>query len=129
MIFSVSLALSVMLLGTPSTTPAPGREAPLKATMDKMERRIATAPCVGSPDKWERRYFYKTWVTGTVFHLDEAVIKFEYYEAGKFEFKEGRKFYIDPPLPMMDDRRFRIAYGYYDWTKDRVTLLACGKNA
>jgi len=65
---------------------------------------------------------------GRIYHLDTLTIVFRYSEAGRFEFRSGRHFTVDPPAPMIDDRSYKVAYGEFDLATKRVTIKSCGLN-
>jgi len=86
--------------------------------LDKMEKELGAVQCVGDVRRWERRYEYHRWRTGTVYHLDTAVIDFQLREAGKFGFRSGRKF-VDTIEPEIDDRPTR---------SHSATTICCATN-
>lgn len=106
----------------------PGSDVPPSWVLDKLEQKAGAVPCIGSLKRWERRYSYKSWMTKTIYSVDIATIEFTYFEADKFEFKSGRRFYVDQPQTMLDDRSYRIAHGYYHLLEDRITYATCGPN-
>lgn len=116
---------AIMILSTAQHWP--GAEPLPSALIDKIERKISAFPCIGSMKKWDRQYSYKAWMEGTIYHLDTTAIKFEFSEAGRFEFRARRRFILDPH-PMIDDRAYKIAYGEFDLKTDRATLTTCGQN-
>ena len=123
----LALCLTAIMTASGGQT-RPGGEPLPSGLMDEIERKISALPCIGSLAKWDRRYSYKAWMEGTVFHLDTMAIEFVYAEAGRFEFRSGRQFIIDPPGPIIDDRSYKVAYGEFDLNTDRVTLKDCGLN-
>jgi hypothetical protein len=107
----------------------PGGEALPSALMDMIEAKISASPCIGSLAKWDREYSYKAWMEdGRIYHLDTLAIVFRYAEAGRFEFRSGRHFSVDPPAPMIDDRSYEVAYGEFDLVTKQVTIKSCGLN-
>jgi hypothetical protein len=104
----------------------PGGEPLPAAWLDKIESKISALACIGPLERWDRRYRYKAWTEGSIFHLDELAVEFEFYEAGRFEFRPGRRFVIDLPPPLIDDRSYLVAFGEFDLATKRVTLKSCG---
>lgn len=128
MTLSLLFSLSAIIMTLGGAQMEPGREPLPPALMDKMERAISAQPCIGSMDKWHRRYSYKAWMEGAVYHRDTMTIAFVLAEAGRFEFLRGRQFVVSPKPPMIDDRSYKVAYGQYDLETGRVTLTGCGLN-
>lgn len=126
--WTLPLSLCAIMMTLCGAQNRPGDEPLPSALMDEIERKISALPCIGSLAKWDRRYSYKAWMEGTVYHLDTMAIEFHFAEAGRFEFRPGRRFIIVPPMPMIDDRSYKIAYGEFDLNTDRVVLKACGLN-
>ena len=119
------LCAAMMTLG--GTQDRPGSEPLPSPLLDKIERKISLLPCIGPLTKWDRRYSYKSWMEGTIYHLDTMVISFRFAEADRFDFRPRRRFIIDP-RPVIDDRSYKVAYGEFDLKTDHVTLSACGPN-
>jgi hypothetical protein len=105
----------------------PWQTPPPAQYLDKMEKELGAVQCVGDVRRWERRYEYHRSRTGTVYHLDTAVIDFQLREAGKFGFRSGREF-VDTIEPEIDDRPYKIAFGNYDLLRDKLTVETCGPN-
>ena len=123
------LSLFAFLLTLCGAQARPGGEALPAALIDMMEARISATPCIGSLAQWDRNYSYKAWMEGgRIYHLDTLTIVFRYSEAGRFNFRSGRHFIIDPSAPMIDDRSYKVAYGEFDLATKRVTIKSCGLN-
>lgn len=123
------LSLFALVLTLCGAQVRPGSEALSSALIDMIEARVSASPCIGSLAQWDRDYSYKAWMEdGRIYHLDTLTIVFRYSEAGRFEFRSGRHFTIDPPAPMIDDRSYKVAYGEIDLATKRVTIKSCGLN-
>ncbi len=126
----LQLGLFAIVMVTSGEQARPGGEALPSKLMDMIEAKISASPCIGSLAKWEREYSYKAWMeNGRIYHVDTMTIVFHFAEAGRFEFRPGRHFIIDPPLPMIDDRSYKVAYGEFDLETQQVTNATCGLNA
>jgi hypothetical protein len=99
---------------------------PTAAVIDRLERRLEQEPCIGSLDRWYRRY-----TNGGDEErggIDPSKIEFSLHEAGKFEFESGREIVKGLEFPLLDHRAYKYASGVYDISTDKLTLELCGPN-
>jgi hypothetical protein len=102
-------------------------ETPTAVVLDQLERRLATNRCIGSLLRWELRYSYG--IDFTRGGLDRNQINFSLHEAGRFEFRAGRRSMTPRQFSeLVDDRAYRFAGGTYDVAKDRLEMEFCGPN-
>ena len=124
---AIIVSLATLASSGSASPPAAWLEPPPKQSLDYLERRLASAPCIGNMRRWERRYAYRERIQGSVYSIDYAVVDFQLREAGRFGFKPGRAF-IDGPLVVPDDRAYRIALGSFDFRRRKLTLTTCSQN-
>ena len=99
---------------------------PSEKTVDRLERALRQAECVGSLELWDRLYTngQDTKRGG----IDPNKVAFLYREAGVHSFKPHRSIVRPREFYSIDDRPYRLVYGSYDIAADRLTIESCGNN-
>ncbi|WPZ05137.1 hypothetical protein T8S45_06280 [Blastomonas marina] len=105
---------------------------PTEQTIDRLEQRLSKVSCIGSLDSWERHYTFMSepFLGWDYDWYDYGKIDVDLREAGFEEFKGGRHIHARVPehQRMLDDRPYKVAFGEYDVSEDRLSLTHCGAN-
>ena len=116
-----TLSIGVLLLLASCTDQDDPRYAvPGTLMIDRIERALATLPCVGALDRWERHYYY-TRPLGDSWRVDRNRIAFSLIEASRPPYSPRRVLYgedLDEVSPPTVSGEFHVASG-------RFILLAC----
>jgi hypothetical protein len=120
-----TLAL-VALVGLASCSPP----LPEWRQVDRVERALAANACIGSLDRWDRRYFYalgreRSGPFGRR-EVDRDVIGFKFDEAGVGDYRSLRRVGHVEQFTTYDHRQRRSAAGAYDLRRGRLDLWSCG---
>ena len=102
------------------------RRLPNPAIVDRIEQKLSTQPCVGSLDRWFRRYAYG--LDHQRGGVDGNTISFSLHEAGAYEFRAGREIVRPLEFATIDDRPYRYAWGTYNVARDTLVIETCGPN-
>ncbi len=116
-------SLASALLAACSATAA---DLPSEDVVDAIEQKLSLDPCIGSLDRWSRRFAYG--FDPETGDADRSSIAFLFQEAGKYEFREGRFIVTPDKFITVDDRPYRIAAGTYTPETQKLELSACGPN-
>ena len=95
-------------------------------TVDRLEERLSKHPCIGSLDRWSRRYSFA--LDHEQGRVHGEVIWFHLREAGAFEFLADRRIVRPRDDIAPDDRPYLYAHGSYDIRANRATVESCGPN-
>ncbi len=100
---------------------------PSPEVIDRIEQRLSANSCIGSMERWSRRYAY-----GLNTQTGEAktdTIGFLFQEANRYEFREGRVVVTPEKFITIDDRPYRIATGTFSPATGKLELNSCGQNS
>jgi hypothetical protein len=121
----LSIALLLMLAACSGPSPEP---LPDSGSVDRLESLLAGRECVGALNEWERHYFHPL-LSGERKVADTSVIAFDFREAGKFEFREGRRIEtVWDATAALDHRQFRSASGIFNLGSGILEVQQCGWN-
>ena len=103
---------------------ADGHAKPPAAIIDQIETKLANDPCVGTMDKWVRRYGFRQAVNQPPDRNDIRILlspASPVDPAGRF-ISENTDYW-----PTSDDRE-KMVFGKYDIRLKRLTVEHCGDN-
>ena len=137
---SFSLVLGAVSCSEAQQPPAPAAEAgfesraeggtthalPDAGLLDRVERALQADPCVGSMDRWFRRYAYR--LDSLQSAADTSTLWFTLHEAGAFEFRPGRVALSPYEFAQIDDRAYLIVTGVYKVPTGELVIETCGPN-
>ena len=106
---------------------------PSKSDIDRLEVQLASDPCIGSLQKWERTYrIHRNIGVGDPNRgkIYPDRIDFLFREAGRFGIQSGRN--VRPPRALnvfvFDDTPVRMAWGSFRISAGKLNLDFCGPN-
>jgi hypothetical protein len=94
--------------------------------VDRIERKLSAHPCVGSLDRWFRRYRHPIHPKTSV--LDRSRVGFFFHEAGVHGFRAGRVIHSFEEHPGTDHRSYKVVTGTYYRKNRRLIVDFCGPN-
>jgi hypothetical protein len=99
---------------------------PTNAMVDPIEARLAKVPCIGDVGRWQRLFSFASRPRSP--RVDTGRIDFEFREAGRYDFRAGRRITWPDSWINLDDRSYRYATGWFDRTTGRLRVEYCGPN-
>jgi hypothetical protein len=100
---------------------------PPNSLIDTVEARLASNPCVGALDRWQRLYSFANRRGGTR-GSDESRVAFSYRQAGVYGFHAERRVTAPEVWQQVDDRRYDFIIGSFNIDTGKITIDYCGPN-
>ena len=99
---------------------------PPKLILDRMDAALSQNACVGNLAKWERLYSFNH--NRGEPEVDESIIQFQFREAGRYDFKAGRRTTMPLEWLNLDDRQYDLVSGHLDVPARNLVIDHCGPN-
>jgi hypothetical protein len=99
---------------------------PPKVILDHIDAALSQNACVGNLAKWDRLYSFNH-KRGDP-EVDESVIHFQFREAGRYDFKAGRRTTMPLEWLNLDDRQYDLVSGHLDVPSRNLVIEYCGPN-
>ena len=121
------LAFSVGLIGCSASDIG---TAPADETIELIERRLESHPCIGNLDQWERNYRFARpgGLTAYTTNVDNGIVEFHLRRSGIVEIRPGRNALRRGDLDDWPDGPYvQSVDGYFDLGAHALSMPRCNK--